>query len=238
MLPNRKMFGKIFPESFIYFKPKDIVSGDFYWFGKSGSKLIVAIVDCTGHGVPGAFMSMIGYNLLNAHTVKEDTQDPSKLLQKLNEGVNFILNQDGGDNISNDGMDMAICMIDKETRTIEFAGANRPLVFFNKGEMIIAEGEKYGIGGIQATESKHFTNHVFNYQEGDTFYMFTDGFSDQFGGPDNRKMMKKNLYRLINSIQSSDMVTQEDTLRHAFKEWRGTNEQTDDVLLMGIKLTG
>lgn len=242
ILPPLNEVKKHFPNSFIYYSPKDIVSGDFYWFGTKNNKCILAAVDCTGHGVPGAFMSMIGHNLLHQIVVKEDVIIPSEILNKLDKAVVKALKQD--DNFdTKDGMDMSLIVFDKETKELEFAGAYRPLYLFKNKELIKIEADKYPIGGgKQIQENKLFTNHKIDITKGDIIYLFTDGYPDQFGGIDEqarglggKKIMVKKFQEIIKQNIDLDMQNQEGELKSYFNEWKGNLEQVDDILVIGIK---
>lgn len=231
MLPDRKMLNSIFPDSFILFKPKDIVSGDFYWFGKINNKLLVAVADCTGHGVPGALMSMIGYNFLNANASLTLKNSGADIMKNLDQQVAEVF---GGDH--SDGMDMALCIIDRENKTLEYTGANRPLVALLGGQLEVFSGNKTGIGGRLSGAEKSYTSHEITYGSGDAFYIFSDGYADQFGGPSDRKIMRRNFLSLIENVASKSMKEQEKALNDYFVNWKGDTEQTDDVLVIGFKL--
>jgi phosphoserine phosphatase RsbU/P len=236
MLPEKGVLAKIFSQSFILNKPKDIVSGDFYWFTEYDNKLLIAVADCTGHGVPGALLSMIGYNLLSEIVNIKGITQPAEILKILNEGVRRILKQDSKENQTRDGMDVALCSIDRKNQKLIFAGANRPLFFFRNDELEFTKGNSYGIGGIQSELVREYTNHEFSFSIGDVIYMYTDGFVDQFGGKDNKKIMRGNFVNLLTSIQYYDLPEQEEILNRWLNEWKGDLEQTDDILLIGIKL--
>lgn len=235
MLPEKGVLAKIFSQSFILNKPKDIVSGDFYWFTEYENKLLIAVADCTGHGVPGALLSMIGYNLLSEIVNIKGVTQPAEILKILNEGVRRILKQDSKENHTRDGMDVALCSIDRKNQKLIFAGANRPLFCFRNDGLEFTKGNSYGIGGIQSSIGE-YTSHEFSFNVGDVIYMYTDGFVDQFGGKGNKKMMRGNFVNLLTSIQYYDLLEQEELLNQWLKDWQGDLEQTDDILLIGIKL--
>ncbi len=236
MLPEKAVLTNYFPNSLIIYRPKDIVSGDFYWFIERGGKLLIAVADCTGHGVPGALMSMIGYSLLNEIVnVKKITQ-PSIILAKLNLGLRKALKQDKTGNQRCDGMDIGLCSIDREKREIEFSGANRHLIYFRDKKLDLIKGNKNGIGGLYSESFVQFSEHKINYDENDVIYMCTDGYADQFGGARGKRMMTKSLFRIIEKSLSFGVLDQEDLLNHWFDKWKGHHEQTDDVLLVGIQL--
>lgn len=221
-------------DAFIIFRPKDIVSGDFYWFAKQNNKLIIAIVDCTGHGVPGAFMSMIGYGILNEIVNLKHITQPSEILKKMNESLYKALKK-SGEHQSYDGMDLAICTIDQENSQLEFAGANRHLYYFKDKELEQIKGNRFGIGGGHVNLNKEFINHRIMFNKGDKIYLFTDGFPDQFSGDKGKRMMTKNLVKLINNTASYCLHDQCHRLNESLDKWQGRAEQTDDILLLGLQ---
>ncbi|HEY0031446.1 MAG TPA: two-component regulator propeller domain-containing protein [Bacteroidia bacterium] len=235
ILPPLEQVFKHFPSSFILYKPKDIVSGDFYWFGVKDGKKIIAAVDCTGHGVPGAFMSMIGHNLLNQIISENGITQPDEILNALHHGVQAALKQ--GTNVvdTSDGMDVAICTIDSSNGELEYAGAYRPLYIINKDKFVRIEADKNPIGGSQLDSDRKFTAHKVAILPGDTIYMASDGYADQFGGEKGKKFMVKRLNELLLTMQSQTMEEQCNTLDQAFEGWRGTYQQVDDILIIGIR---
>jgi phosphoserine phosphatase RsbU/P len=236
MLPERAVLTNYFPNSLIIYRPKDIVSGDFYWFVERNGKLLIAVADCTGHGVPGALMSMIGYSLLNEIVnVKKITQ-PSLILAKLNKGLRRALKQDKSGEQRCDGMDIGLCSIDREKREIEFAGANRHLIYFRDKQLELIKGNKNGIGGLYSESLVEYSEHKISYDENDVIYMCTDGYADQFGGARGKRMMTKSLFRILEKSLSFGVIDQEDLLNHWLDKWKGNHEQTDDILLIGIQL--
>lgn len=236
MLPERAVLTNYFPNSLIIYRPKDIVSGDFYWFVERNGKLLIAVADCTGHGVPGALMSMIGYSLLNEIVnVKKITQ-PSHILAKLNKGLRRALKQDKSGEQRCDGMDIGLCSIDREKKEIEFAGANRHLIYFRDKQLELIKGNKNGIGGLYSESLVEYSEHKISYDEHDVIYMCTDGYADQFGGARGKRMMTKSLFRILEKSLSFGVIDQEDLLNHWLDKWKGNHEQTDDILLVGIQL--
>ena len=235
ILPAKELIYASLKKSFILYKPKDIVSGDFYWYGEKDELKIIAAVDCTGHGVPGAFMSMIGHNLLNQIVSEKGNYDPGKILVELHKGVQSALKQNQSDN--NDGMDVSIVAINILTNEIRWAGAFRSLVVVTKsGELEKIEGNKYPIGGSQLNSEREFTTHVKQLQESDTMYLFSDGFADQFGGEKGKKFMVKKFHQDLLSIHHLNMDEQKNRLEKYFNDWKGNYEQVDDVLVIGIKV--
>jgi serine phosphatase RsbU (regulator of sigma subunit) len=236
MLPEKAVLTNYFPNSLIIFRPKDIVSGDFYWFVERDNKLLIAVADCTGHGVPGSLMSMIGYSLLNEIVNVKKIRKPAEILSKLNKGIRRTLKQDKTGNQRCDGMDIALCSIDREQRIIEFAGANRHLVYFRDKTMEMVKGNKFGIGGLHDESIITFTNNYVNYDEGDIIYMCTDGYADQFGGTKGKRMMTRNMNKILEKSLTFGVAEQEQLLNHWLDKWQGNYEQTDDILLIGIQL--
>ena len=233
LLPHTEQIQEALPNSFVYYKPRDIVSGDFYWFKEIDGKLLLSAVDCTGHGVPGALMSMIGFSKLNEISHKQNA-NPGFILQKLDEGVREALSTKRYDHESKDGMDMALCTFDIQNKKVQFAGAFRPLVKINGDTIEEIKGNRYPIGGGSSYVKDGFTTHEFDINEGDCFYMFSDGFPDQFGGPKDKKFMNKKFKALLQEIQTLSPNEQLSRLDSALENWRGDTEQVDDVLVIGV----
>lgn len=235
ILPPDTLVKKELPNPFVLYKPKDIVSGDFYWMEKVDNKVYFAAVDCTGHGVPGAFMSIVGYNLLK-QIVKEES-DPGKILNKLSRGVKDTLHQGVEEGTSKDGMDIALCSYDAKTKVLQFAGAYNPLYLVRGGELIETKADKFPIGGaLEDSDSRTYTCHTIQLQSDDTIYIFSDGYADQFGGEKGKKFMVKQFRQLILSIQDKSMEEQKRFLNYTIDQWRGKHEQVDDILIMGMRV--
>jgi serine phosphatase RsbU (regulator of sigma subunit) len=235
ILPARTEIDQVVPLNLIMFKPRDIVSGDFYWFSQKGEERILACVDCTGHGVPGAFMSMIGNTLLNQIVNERDIIQPNLILNELNKEITNALKQDVAGSDSRDGMDISIISVNYKNNQLQYAGANRPLYFIRENELIETKANKVAIGGHMQEEEKTFTNHVFNLQQHDTIYLSTDGYADQFN-PSDKKLMTKRFKEILLSIQHLTMLEQEHYLAQFIDEWRGIMEQTDDILVVGVRV--
>jgi len=266
LFPPQETLNNYIPESFIFFQPVDMVSGDFYWFREMGNpntsplkelekespheipetiksngflpikgdKFIVSAVDCTGHGVPGAFMSMIGYNLLDSITTT-GTSHPDRILEKLNKGVRRTLKQEEGNN--QDGMDIALCVINKKNKTVEFAGANNPLIYISNGNLKTIKGDRLAIGGAQKKlKDRKYTPHMIKVDHPTWFYILTDGYTDQFGGERGRKFLLKNFKELVFSIYQKPMAEQRKILEDQFNQWKAQEDQIDDVLVIGFRL--
>lgn len=236
MLPETGLLEKYIPKSFIIYKPKDIISGDFYWFNEVAGKIVVVVADCTGHGVPGALMSMVGNNLLNDIVSAKKITRPGKILSELDAGVRKLLKQDVRGNKTQDGMDITVCSIDKKTKTLEFAGAKHHLFYFRERKLELIKGDRMSVGGFQTEAKRTYTNHKIHYTAGDTLYMFSDGYADQFGGRKDKRMQTKNLVKLIQSTLALGLQEQEDLLLEWFSKWKGSQKQTDDILLIGMQL--
>ena len=234
ILPDIRLIYKTLEQSFILYIPKDIVSGDFYGFAQKDGKVIIAAADCTGHGVSGAFMSMIGSSLLNHVINEKNITQPSRILDELNEDVITTLKQKESE--SNDGMDISICSFDLQQNLVEYAGANRPLWIIRNNELVVYRPDKFPIGGLQIEHQEKFNNHEIPLQKNDTIYLFSDGFADQFGGDRGKKMMVKRFKNMVLSIQDKSMQEQGQYLNQFFEQWKRENEQVDDVLVIGIRV--
>lgn len=235
MLPDTALFSDTFHESFGLYKPKDILSGDFYWFKKVEKTFFIAAADCTGHGIPGALMSMIGIEKLN--NLALTTNEPSEILKQLNKSIETALCQSTLYQHSQDGMDIALCALDKETKILKFSGANRPLWIIRNGKSEIEEikGTKNAIGGLTTEQCPNFKSTQIQLQKGDTFYIFSDGFADQFGGEFQKKLTSQGLKKLMLDIQNIPMNQQEMHLNNFLEKWKNGAEQVDDILIIGIR---
>jgi len=240
ILPPEHLVKKLLPESFVYFKPKDIVSGDFYWMDQKNNKVLIAAVDCTGHGVPGAFMSLVGHNILKDIVTNTDLTAPSKIMDKMSEGVNKALHNksdESGETQTKDGMDMTMVSLDYANMELEFAGAFNPLYVIRNGEVLTYKADKFPIGFQGNYNVTHFTNTLIKLEKGDMIYIFSDGYADQFGGPRGKKFMAGHFRELLLSVaKKSSMKAQEDMIHTAIEEWKGELEQVDDILIIGIRV--
>jgi serine phosphatase RsbU (regulator of sigma subunit) len=235
IMPDTNEFGNLFQDSLIYYKPKDIVSGDFYWFQHFNNSIVFAAADCTGHGVPGAMMSVICVGALNHFTKKTDITDPETVLHFIDKEVNRSTNGGSDEQRMADGMDIALCAYNKDNNTLQFSGANRPLVLIRNNEVVIYKGNKFPIGQDIGIE-KDFTGEKIQLKKNDTVYVFTDGIVDQFGGEKGKKLLFKRLKEFLLSIQTLSFSDQKEKLDFYFNQWKGEEEQVDDVLLIGIKV--
>ena len=235
ILPPSHFVKDVIPESFILFKPKDIVSGDFYWVEKKGRKAYFAAVDCTGHGVPGAFMSLIGHNVLKHSLHLFEDPSPSQIMDELSRGIVATLHQGRSENTTKDGMDLTICSIDYETGILEFAGAFNPLFHIRGTKLTETKVDKMSIGSFVADDLNKYQNHSIQLNKGDTLYITTDGYCDQFGGPKGKKFMAARFRDLLVEIQKNTIEEQRDLLNRAIEEWRNREEQVDDILVIGVR---
>lgn len=234
VMPTKEVVQSILPEHFILFKPKDIVSGDFYWMTEKNNKIIVAAADCTGHGVPGAFMSMLGISFLNEIVNVRNETKPDMILNHLRDSIKSTLSQTGKEGESKDGMDIAPCTIDLEAKKIEYAGAYNPLYLVRNGELFETKADKMPVG-IHMVEKESFTHHEMNFEKNDCVYIFSDGYVSQFGGENGRTYKSVPFKKLLAIISEKPMAKQCQMLDEEFVEWQGFNPQVDDILVIGIK---
>lgn len=235
ILPPGDYISRVIPDHFILYKPRDIVSGDFYWITHKEGKIVVAVVDCTGHGVPGAFMSMLGFAFLNEIVNKETDLKAHRILNQLRDYVKESLHQTGKEDEAKDGMDIALCIIDPERKKLQYSGAYNPLYLVRNEEFISLKADRMPIG-IHVIEKESFTNHEIDIQKDDMIYIFTDGYIDQFGGPKAGKFKTGPFKEKLISIKEYPMSRQKEILEAEFNNWKGARDQIDDVLVMGIKI--
>ncbi len=236
VLPEKERFHQLLPESFVYFKPRDIVSGDFYWIEEIDDEVILVAADCTGHGVPGAFMSMLGIGLLNEIIIKEKIKQPSLILNELRQKIKYALKQSGKSNEPQDGMEMTVCSINKKNKKMQFAAAVNPLILIRNNELTELKGDNMPVG-VYHKDTNPFTNHEITLEENDAFYMFSDGYPDQFGGRIGRKFMLSNFKKLLLEISNTPTTDQPELLEKAFDKWRQDYKQIDDIIVIGFKTT-
>ena len=235
LVPRADQYREMFTDHFVLNRPKDVVSGDFHWYHRlSEDECFVAAADCTGHGLPGAMMAAIGCSLLNELVVQHPHMDPAELLGLLSERMVQALNQSGQRTGAGDGMDVALCRIDRKQREILFAGAFRPLYWMHDGQLTVINGDRRPVGGSQHGDHRKFTVHRVAYHAGDRLYLFSDGYVDQFGGPERKKFMSARFNDMLASNQHLSMAQQAELLEKAFLEWKGANEQVDDICVVGL----
>jgi serine phosphatase RsbU (regulator of sigma subunit) len=233
MLPSSENLNNMLPEHFVLFKPRDIVSGDFYWAAKQNGCLYFTAADCTGHGVPGAFMSMLGIGFLNEIVNKIGCIEPNEMMNELRLYLIQALHQKGESGENKDGMDMVMCKYDPESSKLTFAAANNPLYHIRKGELIRHKGDPMPVAIHDKLDP--FTLHTINILPGDKIYIFSDGYPDQFGGPNSKKLMVKRFRQLILDSISSSMSEQCKFLDDSFENWKANTEQIDDVVVIGVQ---
>jgi serine phosphatase RsbU (regulator of sigma subunit) len=236
VLPPEDRVQRDIPLSFIFYRPKDIVSGDFFWFHSlDANRYVLAVADCTGHGVPGAFMTVIGSNLLNQIVIENNMIAPGKILEELDLRLTSTLRQEKQHRgLVQDGMDIAIIYVDRTKKKIDFSSAKRPAIFVRDGKLEEFKGSKLSIGGLR-TEQKHFEEISIAYEEDDCLYLYSDGIVDQFGGPQNKKLTTKRLRERIVEISELSVHDQSRQVEELFNSWKGAHEQTDDALMIGIR---
>jgi len=234
MLPSIQSITDGFSDAFVYLRPKDIVSGDFYWYYKRGSKAWIACVDCTGHGVPGAFMSMISSKILNQIVIEQQTHSTAVILKAVDEYIVKELKQHESDTRVSTGMDISLCCFDEENNKLHYSGAFHSLYHYHKTELQVLKGDRFAIGGTFKMEDKTFTEHTVDIAKGDSVYMLTDGYLDQFGGPKNKKFTRRRFMKLLDQVQGKPMYEQEMEIKSKLQDWKSTCEQIDDILVMGI----
>lgn len=235
MLPLESQFRTHLPKHFIYYQPRDIVSGDFYWIKKTEDQVIFTAADCTGHGVPGAFMSLLGMAFLNEVVTYMHITQPALILKELRNKVKTALKQNSGELKAKDGMDMSLVTLDLKTHKLQFAGAYNPLYLFRNGELERIEADRMPIG-VHLNEKPEFTNHEIQLKQGDLIYMTSDGYIDQFGGEKNKKFKSGRFKSLLQKIQHLPMEEQEQQIYETMQEWMGNNEQLDDIIVIGVRV--
>jgi len=234
ILQTQEQLSSYFDDSFLLYKPKDIVSGDYYWFYEDESYKYIAAIDCTGHGVPGAMMSMVANSMFKEVFINRKISNPSEILKALDEELEKSINKNQ-DATFNDGMDVSLIRINKTTLELAFAGAFRSILISRGNDIAELKGSRYPIGFYSGIEKK-FDTQLFQLQKNDGVYLFTDGFIDQFGGEKNKKLNKSNFKDLLRTINDMSMEEQEAFLEYSFNNWRQDNDQTDDVLVIGVKI--
>jgi serine phosphatase RsbU (regulator of sigma subunit) len=236
ILPSKEEINHSLKQSMVLFRPKDIVSGDFYWFSEKHDRIIIAAADCTGHGVPGALMSMIGSSLLNEIVNEKGIIQPDEVLLALKHGVIKALNKHPSSDQTKDGMDIALCSIPRDGNIFDFAGANNPLWLVRDGDIIEFRGDRQPVGIYGDNLDTPYTNHKVEVQQGDVVYIFSDGYADQFGGPSGKKFKYSQFKKLLIQINNEPMEVQKEILNTRIEEWMGDQEeQIDDILVVGIR---
>lgn len=236
ILPPLDVLKSRFPDSFVFFVPRDIVSGDFYWFYKTKNHFMVTCADCTGHGVPGAFMSMIGSTLLNDIVKRKDVNSPADLLERLDFEIKVLLQNSKNKSNTRDGMDISVIEVENNGTRVRVASAKRPVYLYLNNELTIYKGNRRSIGDSLVDDDTPFMNIEYNASKGDLIYLFSDGYTDQFGGPREKKFMKVGVKNMLEEIHNQPMDQQYEAVKEYFNKWKGDLEQVDDVIFMGMKL--
>jgi CheY-like chemotaxis protein len=237
IMPQKQDIKSAFKESFIFFKPRDIVSGDFFWISDTDTKnrVILSAVDCTGHGVPGAFISILGYQLLHEIVTIRGIWESNSILNELHRGLISVFNRENTEIYG--GMDMAVCCLDLPNRILEFSGARNPLIYVYNNELYHIKGNKFPVGGFKKREKREFTKQVIPIRDSTMLYIFTDGFPDQLGGDHERRFTLKQFKALLQNIHPLTMEAQEEALERRLKDWMGSEyDQIDDILIIGFRL--
>lgn len=236
ILPPINYLNDFIYDSFIFYLPKAIVSGDFYWVRKIENHILIAAADCTGHGVPGALMSIIGYNGLEQVLSETKETNPAEILNSLSYHINKALHNHNREQVIKDGMDIAMCSINLETKKLQYAGAYNPLYMIRENNFEQIKGDKYTVGTYTKKKEYRYKNHEIDLEIGDTIYIFTDGFADQFGGKDGKKFKYKRFRQLLFDIHKKEMKVQKQIVKETLENWQGEYEQVDDILLIGIHI--
>ena len=236
IMPPSSLIENALPKSFIFYLPRDIVSGDFYFVEDLGDEVIFAAVDCTGHGIPGALSSVIGFNYIHRAVTEKGLTQPSDILKFLDVGVNERLRQTDNESGVNDGMELSLCNLNKKTRVLQYAGAYNPIYIVSNNEIKIIKADKFEIGVNPDGVADDYNNHTIQLNKGDCVYLFSDGYADQFGGPKGKKFMYKQLRETLLQISELPMKEQYKVLSETFFKWKNNEEQVDDVLLIGVRV--
>ncbi|MBL4703834.1 MAG: SpoIIE family protein phosphatase, partial [Flavobacteriales bacterium] len=234
VLPEDVVFKEQFTNSFVTYLPRDIVSGDFYWINKKGDNLLVACGDCTGHGVPGAFLSLIGQQLLREIFEIKNIHEPADIITQLDKSIIYMMTKEEEDFSTKDGMDIIICSFNFKEKKLTWSSAMRPLIRYRDGQRELMRGSRMSLGGEK--KSRLFEQHELDLQDGDVFYLFSDGYPDQFGGAKRKKLKISGLYEILDEVNGLPMDEQQKIVTRKILEWKGNLNQTDDILLMGIKV--
>jgi serine phosphatase RsbU (regulator of sigma subunit) len=235
ILPDLKEVSKYLKNCFIYYLPKDVVSGDFYWFHEHKGFFYLMVGDCTGHGVPGALMSIVSMDRISQAIFEKGFLEPKDILSSLNIEIKKALKQQAEDAKQKDGLDIAILRFDHNSERVVYAGANRPLVLIRKGVLEEIKPDKMAIAGF-TPDNFEFNQREIQVKKGDCLYIFSDGYADQFGGPEGKKFMIRNFKLLLESISGEEISLQEKDISKSHQDWKGNYEQVDDILVIGVKI--
>jgi PAS domain S-box-containing protein len=233
VLQDPEILKNYFADAFVLYKPRDVVSGDLFWYYKKGSKIIVAAIDCTGHGVPGALMSVIASGIFRDVITRKEKENPVDILHAVDRELAVVLSKEHGEDVALDGMDLSLVVVDTAANELEFAGAFRPLVRIRNNAAEEFAGSRFPIGFSES--EKNFRSEKISLQKGDKFYLFSDGYQDQFGGEKGKKLNKKRFYELLQSSADMEMEEQKSFLEYALSNWKQEERQTDDILIVGLQ---
>ena len=236
IMPGQTLMNEILSEYFVFFRPRNVVSGDYYWVTRLGNKTLAVAADCTGHGVPGSLMSMLGISLLNEMVLKREIETASEILNELRTNIKFILSQTGAAGEQHDGMDMALCIIDYQAMELQYAGAYNPLYLIRSGVLMEYKADKMPVGIFLPDKEKDFTNQIIPLQHNDMLYIFSDGYIDQFGEENNEKFKSKPFKRLLTELSVLPVERQKKILIETHDKWKGNGNQLDDILVFGIRI--
>lgn len=237
LLPSEQDLKETSGDAFLFTMPRDVLNGDFAWFTRSGNRVVVAVADCTGHGIPGALMSVLGLSLLNQVVLEERNYDPSHILRRVDEKMRVTFQHaESHARNSYDGMDIALCTIDLAQRKIFYAGAMRPFWLVHRGSLQEHNGSRYPIGGLRIESGRMYEPVEAAYEPGDFLYLFTDGYTDQFGGNADKKMTRARLRELVELIHEQPAKNQKEQFQEFFLLWKGDHPQTDDATMIGMRL--
>lgn len=234
IFPSRILIDKFLPHNFVFFQPREMVSGDFYYVSRRNDNIFIAVGDCTGHGVPGAFMSLLGITFLNEIVMHGSYSNAGSILNQLREHVMESLCQTGDETERKDGIDMALCILDTCNNSLSYAGAFNPVYIIRDHNLLEINGDKMPVG-VASEEERPFTTHVHELRNSDTIYLFSDGYPDQFGGPSGRKFKYEPFRNMLIGISHLPMSEQKSKVMQTFNDWKGNHQQLDDVLVVGFR---
>ena len=234
LMPSDKLIRRMLPSSFVYLKPRDIVSGDFYWITERDHKVYLAAVDCTGHGVPGAIMSILGFELFRNTFAKMKEDNPASFLTALNEEFTRFLSDEQNYNLR-DGMDVSLCIFDMQNKILQFAGAINSLYIIRDNKIKEFKADRFSVSLFKERNLQHFNNTVIELKKNDMIYMFSDGYANQFGGPEGKKYKYRRFRHLLLNIHKLPLEEQRQFLDESIDNWKGDLEQVDDILIIGVK---
>ncbi len=236
ILPKKYHFDRVGLDAFLYYQPKNYVSGDFYWLAQKDGNIYVALGDCTGHGPAGGLLSVLGISLLNPIVLNKGLTSPKDIMKEIDAKMISTFLSNNAQPTNNDWMDLTILKIDTKKHVIKYVCANSKFLMIRENKVVICQGVKYPVGAWQIEQKRNFHENTIPYHKGDLFYLFTDGFKDQIGGGNNKKFGSSRFYKILPSLKELHLYQQEQVLDDIFRKWKGVNEQTDDVAIVGLRL--